>query len=122
MRHYFLVLLVLGFASWVQAANLDPRESTRIEFLISSVASLQDAQFIRNGSAFGPKAAADHLRLKLKRAGSAVKSAEDFIRYCGTQSSTSGKAYEIRYSDGRVVLSATFLNQKLAEYDLQHPR
>jgi hypothetical protein len=62
------------------------------------------------------------LRLKLKRAGSAVKSAEDFIRYCGTQSSTSGKPYEIRFSDGRVLPSATFLTQKLAEYDLQHPR
>lgn len=107
--------------SLVHAGGVAPREGARIEFLIQSVGSLQNAQFIRNGSAYGAEAAASHLRLKLGKAGSAVKSAEDFIRYCGTGSSVSGKAYEIRFADGRVVPSATFLHQKLVEYDAAHP-
>jgi len=122
LRTFALALLLLCMTSVVQAEALSPREGARIEFLIQAIASLENAQFIRNGSAYGAEAAASHLRLKLGKAGSAVKSAEDFIRYCGTSSSMSGKAYEIRFDDGRVVPSATFLHQRLVEYDAAHPQ
>ena len=56
-----------------------------------------------------------HLRLKLRAAGSRVSTAEDFIRYCATESSVSGKPYEIR-----VLPSAAFLRQKLEEFDEAH--
>src|SRR5215831_20732952 len=104
-----VALLILCVTSVVQAGDLPAREGARIEFLIQAVGSLKNAKFIRNGSAYSAEAAASHLRLKLGKAGSAVKSAEDFIRYCGTGSSVSGKAYEIRFADGRAVPSATFL-------------
>jgi len=49
-----------------------------------------------------------------------VKTAEDFIRYCASESSVSGKPYEIRFSDGRVVPAAAFLRQKLLQFDTQN--
>lgn len=84
-------------------------EAQKIEALIQAVADLQDAVFIRNGTEHTPKAAADHLRLKWKNAGRRVKTAPEFIQYCATGSSLSGKPYEIRFKDGRTALSRDWL-------------
>jgi hypothetical protein len=94
-----------------------PSEPEKIEALIQSVAQLSNAKFVRNGSVYDAKAAADHLRAKLAKAGSRVKTADDFIRYVGSTSSMSGKPYEIRYEDGRVVSSEAFLRARLAELE-----
>jgi Family of unknown function (DUF5329) len=100
-------------------ATAGPTEAAKIESLIQSVAHLERAVFIRNGSTYDAKAAADHLRRKLANAGSRVKTAEDFIRYCGSASSMTGRPYQIRYDDGRVVTSEAFLRARLAELDAQ---
>lgn len=83
---------------------------------------MRDAQFIRNGTSYESAAAAKHLRLKLRAAGSRIKTAEDFIRYCASASSVSGIPYEIRFADGRVVRSADFLRGKLSEFDRENER
>jgi len=108
---------LLAFAGLTGASNPSPVEDARIEYLLAVVASLQDAQFIRNGKAYDSKAAVDHLRTKLRAAGSRVQTAEDFIRACASQSSISGKPYEIRFADGTVLPAADFLRQKLLEFD-----
>ena len=112
-----LAPLLLGAPLMAHAAELSPVESARIEYLIASIESLPNAQFIRNGTSYGAKAAAEHLRLKLRSAGSRVKSAEDFIRYCASESSISGLAYQIRFADGRLVTASEYLRRRLAEYD-----
>jgi hypothetical protein len=112
-----LILLLLGASFGAQPADLSPAQSARIEYLIGTIESLPNAQFIRNGSSYDAKAAAGHLRLKLRNAGSRVKSAEDFIRYCASQSSISGTPYLIRFSDGRIIPSGDYFRQVLAEYD-----
>jgi hypothetical protein len=112
-----LTLFILGSLSCAQAGDLSPTQSARIEYLIAAIESLPNAQFIRNDSSYDAKTAGDHLRLKLRNAGSRVSSAEDFIRYCASQSSISGKPYLIRFSDGRVISSGDYLRQMLAEYD-----
>lgn len=108
--------LLLGIYSIGQASGLPPLESQKIEFLLHAVETLQDAKFVRNGTAYDAKAAEKHLRLKLRAAGSRIKTADEFIRYCATGSSISGLPYEIHFSDGRVVTSEAFLRQKLAEF------
>jgi hypothetical protein len=95
-------------------------EQARIEYLIESVAALNGARFIRNGAEFSSREAADHLRVKLRNAGSRVRIAEDFILYCATASSMSGEKYRIRFADGRTVDTADFLRGKLAAYE-KHP-
>ena len=112
-----VAVALLAFASLAIAMDRPPAEDARIEYLLAVVASLHDAEFIRNGKAYDSGAAVRHLREKLELSGSSVKTAEDFIRYCGSQSSLSGKPYEIRFPDGRVVLSADFLRQKLIDFD-----
>lgn len=86
-----------------------PSETQTIESLIGTVATLQGAVFIRNGAEYSPKDAADHLRLKWKNAGRRVVTAPDFIQYCASKSSLSGKPYEIRLQDGRRVLASDWL-------------
>jgi hypothetical protein len=100
-----------------RAETVAAPESRKIEYLIGSIERLSDAEFVRNGSAYDAKAAADHLRLKLRRAGRHVGTAEDFIRVCASKSSTSGNAYQIRFGDGTVMTSEAFLRRKLAEFD-----
>jgi hypothetical protein len=98
------------------AGELAPLEAAKIQYLITAIATLDHAVFIRNGTGYDARTAADHLRLKLRNAGSRVRSAEDFIKYCASVSSISGEPYRIRFADGYTVTSEAFLRGKLAAY------
>ena len=117
--HRLAALVLVSVVACAHAGELALIERQKIEYLITAVETLNDAQFVRNGTAYDGKAAADHLRLKLKNAGSRVRTAEDFIRYCASTSSVSGRPYQIRFSDGRVVAAEAFLHQKLSELRTQ---
>jgi uncharacterized protein DUF5329 len=91
-------------------------EQHKIDYLIQSVAHLQGAQFIRNGSTYDTAAAVRHLELKRRYAGDRVRTAEDFIRLCATGSSISGRPYTIRFADGHVETSASWLRARLAQW------
>jgi hypothetical protein len=121
MFRLFVVALLMVSAA-ANAGDRSSAERARIEYLLAIVASLHDAQFIRNGTPYDSAAAVQHLRLKLRAAASRVKTAEDFIRYCASASSVSGAPYEIRFSDGRVVRAADFLQRKLLEFDKANER
>ena len=112
-----LVLLFFCLHSSARATDIEAAEAQKIDYLIASIETLKDAQFVRNDTSYNAKAAADHLRLKLRVAGSHVRSADDFIRYCASASSVSGKPYLIRFADGREVAAERFLRQKLKEYE-----
>jgi hypothetical protein len=116
MRH-LLAVLVLAIGAHAQAGDLTPLEDRKIEYLIATIEALPNAQFIRNGTAYDARSAANHLRLKLQQAGSHVVTAEDFIRKCASVSSVSGSPYQIRFSDGSTVTSEAFLRQKLLEFE-----
>lgn len=113
---WLLLVVLVAPASARQALDQSTVEQQKIDWLIDSVATLHDARFIRNGQAYDATRAADHLRLKLRFAGDRVKTAEDFIDYCATRSSMSGRRYSIRFADGRTVDAATFLRERLAAY------
>jgi hypothetical protein len=112
-----LALLVLAcallVASTAAAAKTPPAEARKIEALIAAVEAHPDAVFIRNGSEHGAAQAADHLRLKWRNAGNRIGTARDFIRYCATQSSLTGRKYRIRFKDGRDMDSAVFFEAEL---------
>ncbi len=119
-----MVLLLVLALSWpMAAATASPRtvpatqneltETAKIHALISTVEKSEGLIFIRNGSTHDPAQAASHLRLKWNNAGKRVRTAEDFIRYCATGSSLSGKPYQIRFADGRVEESAVYFRARL---------
>ncbi|MEY2562734.1 MAG: hypothetical protein QOH88_927 [Verrucomicrobiota bacterium] len=95
----------------------DTREQARIDFLIHGVETVQGVKFIRNGSDYDGAAGAKHLRTKLNYAGDRVKTAEDFVKYCASESSFTHQKYKIRLADGTTTESAAYFLAKLHEFD-----
>lgn len=110
----FFGLMMSAFAT---AAPLT--EPQKIDALIHSIEILPGAQFIRNGSAYDGKAAADHLRTKRNYAGDRIKTAMDFIACCASKSSMSGEPYQIRYADGKTVNAADYFHAELKRIEAQ---
>lgn len=107
------IILTLFAGTLVAQDNV---EKKKIEFLISSVENLKGAKFVRNDEEYDAKKAAQHLRLKLNKAGDRVKTADDFIKLCASKSYMTGKPYMIKYPDGKSIESEKFLREKLKEF------
>ncbi|MBS0212803.1 MAG: DUF5329 domain-containing protein [Proteobacteria bacterium] len=108
---------LLCLLAWLPLQAAPLTEAQKIDALLHAVEVLPGAQFIRNGSSYDGRAAADHLRLKLRNAGGRVKTAEQFINYIATGSSWSGQPYHIRFADGRTVTSAEFFRAELKKLE-----
>ena len=121
MRPRFLFSLFLLLSLVTPLFGREVKEQRRIDFLLHMVGSLDHSKFIRNGSEYDARAAEAHLRQKLDYGGERLKTAEQFIEYCATRSSLSGKAYQIRLADGNTVEAGPFLRGKLAEFDQGKP-
>jgi hypothetical protein len=106
---FLLFLTLLTGSAYAQS----PREAAKIDYLIHAVETLDGAKFLRNGQEYDATAAADHLRLKRRIAGDRIKTAGDFIRLCGTQSSVTGEKYRIRFADGTIADAEVFFRKKL---------
>lgn len=114
---YLIAMVLMAVSMVCHAEDVMDLENRKIDYLIASIESLENAEFIRNGKAYNAKDAADHLRLKRKKAKSRVKTAEDFIKYCASASSMSGKPYQIRFADGSFVSTGEYLLRKLSEFE-----
>ena len=121
MKTVFLWVLALFSLTTGTLYAQDPVEAAKIRYLIASVETLEGAQFLRNGQAYDAKAAADHLRLKLKAAGDRVKTADDFIRLCGSRSSLSGEKYRIRFVDRTTVDAEVYFRNMLTAFPADTP-
>jgi hypothetical protein len=115
-RNGFLTLIMLVAVAVTGSARA-PREQERIDYLINSLSALKGAVFIRNGTEYGAVEARAHLEQKLRYAGERVKTAEDFIRYCASESSMTHRPYQIRFADGKTVNTTEFFAQQLKEFD-----
>jgi hypothetical protein len=98
----------------------EAREQARIDFLIHEVEAARGMTFIRNGSEYDGAAGAKHLRMKLDFAGDRVKTAEDFVKYCASESSMSHRKYQVRTADGKTTEAAAYFYAKLREFDEKH--
>jgi len=111
-----MLFIVLVSLVSVHAYAHDSRQANKIKYLIASVEALEGAKFIRSGKAYDARSAASHLRLKLKNAGDRVRTAEDFIKYCGSKSSITGEPYLIRFTDGTTLKAEVFFRKKLMAF------
>jgi hypothetical protein len=122
LRHGALALGLLACSSVYAAAEEAPApdpaaERAKIEFLLKTVAE-SPVTFVRNGSEYDGKKAAEHLRAKWKGAGGEVQTARQFIELCATKSSLSGKAYEIILADRKTrVPCAAWLEALLTAHE-----
>jgi hypothetical protein len=94
-------------------ANQPADERDKIEQLLSAIELSDGMVFIRNGTEYTPKEAADHLRAKWKAAGDEFIDVESFIDRIATKSSLSGEPYRVRKPDGAEVPAGEFLREKL---------
>ena len=96
-------------------------EKKKIEMLIQMVQENIATQFYRNGTWYSGKTAAEHLQLKLGKAGSSIKTAHDFIEKLATSSSMTGEAYKIKLPNGTILLSKVYFESKLIEIEGKKP-
>ncbi|WP_085646615.1 MULTISPECIES: DUF5329 domain-containing protein [unclassified Pseudomonas] len=116
-RHISQWVMIAGISliAIVADAQVQTRPQTieEIKALLDFVEH-SECQFVRNGSEYpGPRARA-HLEKKLNylEARNRVNSAEDFIDLAATQSSISGRAYEVRCAE-RTEPAGTWLKREL---------
>lgn len=64
----------------------------------------------------GP-AAAKHLRGKLGVASARIATAEDFVKYCASESSLTHQRYKVKLADGTVLDAAAYLEAELRKFD-----
>lgn len=100
-------------------AQAEPAPAARAEIAhLIDYLTTSGCRFQRNGSWHAPAEAARHLRRKydylLGR--DLVGSAEDFIARAASQSSITGKPYQVRCGNGVPVASAGWLGAELAKY------
>lgn len=107
-------LYLLCFFTALPAAETAPAaEKAKIESLISHIQGLENATFVRNGSDYSAANAAKFLRAKWGRNDKEVKTAADFIAKVASASGTSGKAYLIRFKDGKETPCGEYLTAQL---------
>jgi hypothetical protein len=111
MKTLFLSFLL--FLNIHAKAIHPPTEAEKIQMLITYVEQLKDAKFIRNGDEHTAKEAAKFFRKKLDRKEKEVKTARDFIAKCASVSTTSGKPYEIKFANGKILTTAEALTKEL---------
>ncbi len=116
-QRLFIVLLAVGAASSLRAAELPEAEKNKIEALLSKIENLKDAVFVRNGSEYDAKMAVKFLRGKLDSNAAKIASARDFIEKAASVSSTSGQPYLIRFKDGTEKKCGEYLTSELAELE-----
>ena len=93
------------------AANAN---ETEIQHLIDFVKNTP-CTYVRNGSEYSGKEAVEHIQRKYRYFEDEIQTTEDFIRLSATQSTMSGKAYQVR-CNGQTQPSAQWLLEELARF------
>lgn len=112
-----LVALLAGLLLSLPAASAPPPAAAReIDQLIAALGS-SGCEFQRNGNWYPAAKAREHLQRKYDwlRERDKVANAEQFIALAGTQSSMTGRAYQVRCPGHAVVPSAQWLRARLLE-------
>jgi hypothetical protein len=105
-----VVLVQAPLAVQVHAAQMTEQE--KIDALLHDIEVHNDLRFLRLGSIHSSTEAAQMLRIKLRFAGSRVKTANQFIDRIAS-ATESGSTYYVIYPDGRKVASRDFLRGEL---------
>ena len=110
--------LLLGL-SFLPVAQASPPDSAQVEinYLLGFI-EVSGCQFYRNGSWYDSKKAQAHLRNKYEALASRnlIKTAEDFIDLGASESSMSGRPYEIRCGECKSVTTGPWLHDVLTRY------
>jgi hypothetical protein len=111
----FLSLVLLLWLPAQSAVSAEPEEE--IEFLLQAIGQ-SGCGFNRNGKEHSPKDAEKHLRMKYNRTKSRIKTADAFIERLASESSWTGRPYQIQCAD-QSEDSRQWLNRELDQHRMQ---
>lgn len=121
----WIQLVVFSIAVFSQACmsgELSNNQKAEIDHLFTYL-KFSGCTFNRNGTWYSANEAADHLQKKyeylLKK--DMITTTESFIEKAATESSMSGKAYEVKCQNNPAVPSATWFTNALIEYRKSAP-
>ncbi len=116
-----LIILILSYAGTLWAGWNE--EEQKINFLLEQLGQV-DGYFIRNGNDHSPESAVAHMKMKMEKAmnfwfapDQSKWTVDMFIDKIASQSSFSGKPYQIRFKSGQVVNTGDWLNERLEYFD-----
>jgi hypothetical protein len=115
----FLFINTVNFQQIYAKPNLcfqNNIEEEKINKLILYIEK-SNAVFIRNGNEYEAKEAAEHLRMKRKKAGNKVKTAKNFIDLIASKSYMSGEAYKMKFSNGSIINTRDMLYNELRKLE-----
>jgi hypothetical protein len=113
-----LFIAAFAFLLLVNAVSArEAREQARIDFLLHEVETSAGIKFIRNGTEHDGPAAARHLRNKLSVAAARIATAEDFVKYCATESSLTHEKYKVKLAGGTALDAAAYFQAALRKFD-----
>jgi hypothetical protein len=104
--------LVLG--AGVASADPDAQAQREIDHLLEFIGT-SSCTFVRNGEAHPAADAREHLASKLRYTRGRIGTADEFIRYLATSSSTSGEPYKI-ICGGKEGPAGAWLSSELDRY------
>ncbi len=119
MKYVTLIFLLL-LANFSGAENLDGQAKVEIEHLFSYLEN-SGCEFNRNGSWYSAVDAAKHLKTKYEYLAkkNMLTDAESFIEKAASESSVSGKAYQVKCEDRSVVNSKEWFLEELSIFRKQ---
>jgi hypothetical protein len=115
-----LGVLALAVAAGVAAAEPDAKAQREIDHLLEFVGT-SSCTFVRNGEPHPAADAREHLASKYRFARGRISTADEFIRYLGTSSSSSGEPYKIICA-GKEGPAGAWLSGELERYRKATPQ
>ena len=104
-----------GFSSGMENELNGPDLDKTIAYLLQRVAK-SNLLFIRNGVIHKPAAAEAHMRRKYAYFKPEIKTPEDFIRLCASKSTQTGRPYQVKLPDGRLLRTDQWMLSVLSQY------
>jgi hypothetical protein len=117
MKRFCLFILVATLPALLcttAQAKTPPEADREVQYLLEFVAA-SGCSFERNGSSHKAEDAADHLRLKYRRGGRYVDTAEHFIDRLASESSWTGKPYTVTCEE-QVIPTGKWLHEALDQH------
>jgi hypothetical protein len=114
-----LILAVILAPNILPAARAAPPAAAQIEIdHLLGLIEQSGCEFFRNGTWYDAKRAQAHLRAKYDAlaADDQIKTAEDFIEKAASNSSLSGRPYQIRCGGGAAMTTRQWFSAALARY------
>ena len=116
-NYWFSLFAVFCLMYGTTSVAADNGSESEIRHLLEYI-DQSDCRFIRNGSEYNAQQARQHIEKKYDYIKSRLSSTDGFIRYAATESSFTGRPYEVICNGDRQT-SASWLQAELERYRQQ---